>query len=345
MRIRLHSRLADAVFATAIRAEWAQSSIRSALKSDFNTPLDRMPRLLVLPNVRGWAFDQLSQERARYMQSTWHTDLQYVKENPVIDQGRYDLMFNPNWGYSSYDAMFHGRYVRGINSHKWQRSRFPYRQLRQYLRGAIACIVPNLVQYNLIRRVFPATFLVKEGVDTAVFRWLYDRTGNDLVVGWSGNQANRMKRLETVIIPSCRQAGVELRIADVPTREDLNRFYNDVDLVLIASEPLYEGNPLSLFEAGACGRAVLATNVGCVPEIVEDKITGLVVESSFDVGRTVKAFVEKLRWCKENIVEVRVMGKRYRERVLAERNLERTCETFRQVIEWAYGHVVSDRHN
>jgi hypothetical protein len=249
-------------------------------------------------------------------------------------------MFNPNWAYSVYDAMFHGRYVRGINSHKWQRASCPYRELRRCLRGAIACFVPNRAQYDLIRRVFPATFLVKEGIDTTTFKWLQDRSGTDLVVGWSGNKMNKMKRLDNVIRPACAQAGVELRIPDAPTRKDLNRFYNDVDLILIASEPLYEGNPLSLFEAGACGRAVLATNVGCVPETVENKVTGLVVESSFDVDCTVRDFVECLRWCKEHVAEVRAMGKRHRQRVLAERTSEKTCETFRQAIEWAYAHSI-----
>lgn len=251
-------------------------------------------------------------------------------------------MFNPNWAYSAYDAMFHGRYVRGINSHKWQRTNSPYRELHGCLRGAIACFVPNRAQYDLIRRVFPATFLVKEGIDTTTFNWINDRIDTDLVVGWSGNKGNNKKRLDNVIRPACAQAGVELRIPDAPTHEDLNRFYNDVDLILIASEPLYEGNPLSLFEAGACGRAVLATNVGCVPETVEDKATGFVVESTFDVDRTVRAFVDCLRWCKDHVAEVRAMGKRHRERVLAERTSEKTCETFRQAIEWAYAHVVSD---
>jgi glycosyltransferase involved in cell wall biosynthesis len=147
-----------------------------------------------------------------------------------------------------------------------------------------------------------------------------------------------MKRLETVVKPACAKAGVELRIAKVPTRVELNRFYNDVDLVLIASEPLYEGNPLSLFESGACGRTVLATNVGCVPEIVEDGVTGFVVESTFDAERTVHAFADRLRWCKDHVAEVRTMGKRHRERVIAERTPEKTCETFRQGLEWAYAH-------
>ena len=333
-RFPVVNRLVDAVYGTVMRVEWRLRAARSVSTSAGVRPPDRKRRLLMLPNVRGWAFDDLCQQRARHMESTWTTDIQYLDERPVIDPSQYDLMFNPNWTYGTYDKMFAGRYVRGMNSHKWQRSRLPYRELRHCLRGAVGCFVPNQAQVRAIQPSYAPTFLVKEGVDPRTFFWVADRHDRDLVVGWSGNPTNRMKRLDTVIKPVCARAGVELRVASDLTRDKLNLFYNDVDLVLIASES--EGNPLSLFEAGACGRAVLATNVGCVPEIVEDGVTGFVVESTFDVDQTLQAFVDRLRWCKDHVTEVRAMGKLHRERVLAERTVDKTCESFRQAIEWAY---------
>ncbi len=301
-------------------------------------PASARPRLLILADRRGWAFDDLAQQRKTYMADTWDVDIVYLREEPRLDPSCYDLAFNPNWSYTKFDSLFHGRYVRGINSHKWQRASMPHAALRSCLRGAVACFVPNRAQLRSINPLFPASFLVKEGVDTRTFYWIKDRRSDELVVGWSGNAQNAMKRLHTVVRPACREAEVDLRVAQCPTREELNQFYNDVDLVLIASEPLCEGNPLSLFEAGACGRAVLATDVGCVPEMVDHRGNGLVVESTFDVERTVRAFVRELRWCKEHLGEVRAMGKRHRDKVLAERTSEKTSETFRQAIEWAYAH-------
>lgn len=73
---------ADEIFAAAIRAEWTQRAIRALLIPGRIPCRDRKPKLLALPNVRGWAFDVLSQERAGHRQSTWSTALQYVKENP-----------------------------------------------------------------------------------------------------------------------------------------------------------------------------------------------------------------------------------------------------------------------
>ena len=294
----------------------------------------------MLPNTRGWAFDNLTQQRASYMAATWDIDIKYIDEKPIIDPTQYDLMFNPNWNFSEYDGLFMGRYIRGINSHKWERGPRPYEQLLKCLNGAVGCFVPNRTQLARMQSIFPATFLVKEGIDPTVFRCLKNRTERNLVVGWTGNQSNQMKRLETVVKPACSLANVELRIAKVPDREELNRFYNDVDVVLIASEPLYEGNPLSLFEAGACGRTVIATNVGAVPEVVEDGLTGFILESTLDVSWTIRAFVDRLNWCKENVDHVRRMGILHRERVLADRTPGTTCETFRQAVEWSYAHAV-----
>jgi len=322
-----------------LRVGWKFANLVRALSTNIHQPNQRRPRLLILVNTRGWAFDDLAQQRVKYMASTWDVDIQYIDEEPHIDPSQYDLMFDPNWGWSGYDALFTGRYVRGINSHKWERGPRPYEQLRTCLRGAVACFVPNEAQVRRIRPAFPATFLVREGIDPAVFYWIRDRSEPDLVVGWTGNQGNRMKRLETVIKPACARANVELHIAKVPSREELNRFYNDVDVVLIGSEPLYEGNPLSLFEAGACGRTVIATNVGAVPEVVEDGVSGFIIEATNDIPYTIQAFVERLNWCKEHVEEVRRMGKRHQERVLRDRTPDKTCEQFRQAIEWAYGQL------
>ena len=323
---------------------WKIDHLMRALAGNLRQPDQQRPRLLMLPNERGWAFDDLAQQRARHMASTWDIDIQYVVEKPQIDPTLYDLMFDPNWGFNSYDALFMGRYVAGINSHKWERGSRPYEQLRKCLRGAVACIVPNQAHVRRIQPAFPATFLVKEGIDPAVFYWIKDRSAPDLVAGWTGNPSNLRKRLETVVKPACSLANVELRIAKVPTRVELNLFYNDVDVVLIGSEPLYEGNPLSLFESGACGRTVVATNVGAVPEVVEDGITGFIVEATNDIPRTIQAFVDRLNWCKEHVEEVRRMGKLHRERVLRDRTPDKTCEQFRQAIEWAYAQMIMARN-
>jgi len=288
-----------------------------------------------LPNDRGWAFDELCRQRTEYLSSEWDCEIRYLFEDPDIDPSRYDLMFNPNQGYSKYDRMFHGRYVKGFFSLKWARSDTPAKSIYVSTRGAVACVGPSKEIVEGLRTYCPNTFLVKEGIDPRVYYWIKNRAENNLVVGWTGNPDRSVKRLQSVVIPACKAAGVELRIASSLTPKALNLFYNDVDVVVMASVPMFEGNPLSIYEAGACGRTVIATNTGTVPETIENGKTGFIVEATNDNEKTARDIAERLIYCRSHLSEMRLMGARLREKILAECIPEITCKTFKKAMEQA----------
>lgn len=73
----------------------------------------------------------------------------------------------------------------------------------------------------------------------------------------------------------CRQLGIHESVAFLGWRRDLNPLYADMDVVVMSS--LNEGTPVSLIEAMTMGKVVVATNVGGVPDLVEDGVTGLLV--------------------------------------------------------------------
>lgn len=73
----------------------------------------------------------------------------------------------------------------------------------------------------------------------------------------------------------CRQLGISESVTFLGWREDLGKIYADLDVVVLSS--LNEGTPVSLIEAMAAGKAVVATRVGGIPDIVEDGVTGLLV--------------------------------------------------------------------
>jgi len=72
-----------------------------------------------------------------------------------------------------------------------------------------------------------------------------------------------------------RALGLDGRVRFLGWRGDLPRIYADLDLVVLTSGN--EGLPVSLIEAMAAARAVVATRVGGVPDLVEDGVTGLLV--------------------------------------------------------------------
>ena len=71
------------------------------------------------------------------------------------------------------------------------------------------------------------------------------------------------------------------------------------DIFLLPS--FAEGIPVSLMEAMASGVPVVATNVGGVSELVVDKMTGLVVSPSDEIGlaNAVASYVDHPTWCQE----------------------------------------------
>jgi glycosyltransferase involved in cell wall biosynthesis len=91
-------------------------------------------------------------------------------------------------------------------------------------------------------------------------------------------------------------------------RSDLEDFYEAVDVVLLTSAN--EGTPISLIEAAAAARPVVATPVGGVPDVVEQGSTGFLADTA---GAAAEALIELLT--QPNLA--RRMGAAGRERALA----------------------------
>jgi len=86
--------------------------------------------------------------------------------------------------------------------------------------------------------------------------------------------------------------GVSQRMVITGMRDDIPRLLSAMDLVVLTS--LNEGMGKSLVEAMAMGRAVVATDVGGVAEVVEDGTTGLLVPPS-SPHLLAKAVIDLLR--------------------------------------------------
>jgi glycosyltransferase involved in cell wall biosynthesis len=74
-----------------------------------------------------------------------------------------------------------------------------------------------------------------------------------------------------------RGLGIESRVHFLGWRADLARIYADLDLVVLTSRN--EGSPVSIIEALAAARPVVATRVGGVADLIEDGVNGCLVEA------------------------------------------------------------------
>ena len=79
-----------------------------------------------------------------------------------------------------------------------------------------------------------------------------------------------------------RDLRVEGKVRFAGWQLDLPRLYDAIDVILLSS--LNEGTPVSLIEAMAAGRPVVATRVGGVPDVVRQGETGLLVPPGDPAG-------------------------------------------------------------
>lgn len=77
---------------------------------------------------------------------------------------------------------------------------------------------------------------------------------------------------------SVKILGIEDCVHFTGWRKDMPVIYADLDIVALTS--LNEGTPLSLIEAMASGKAIVATSVGGVPNLIKNRETGLLVDSN-----------------------------------------------------------------
>src|SRR5204862_7796339 len=81
--------------------------------------------------------------------------------------------------------------------------------------------------------------------------------------------------LHDALVDQARRAHVAEGVIFTGFRSDVPRILDAIDVVALPS--LYEGMPLTVIEAAAAGRPVVATAVDGTPEVVQDGRTGYLV--------------------------------------------------------------------
>jgi glycosyltransferase involved in cell wall biosynthesis len=108
------------------------------------------------------------------------------------------------------------------------------------------------------------------------------------------------------------------------SEEDLIKYYNIADVVVIPSM-LSEGAPRVALEALSCGIPVLASNKGCLPDLINSNV-GWLIEPS------VKGFFEKILQILDDPSQLRTRSlncRKYAETLFSEKNA--------QIIQESYG--------
>jgi glycosyltransferase involved in cell wall biosynthesis len=189
--------------------------------------------------------------------------------------------------------------------------RWPNRALRRELRlpeGApVAGIVAALRPEKHHELFLQAAALVRKELSDAQF----------LIVG-DGPQRESLKRL-------ARELSLAEAVHFLGTRGDVAEVLSIIDVVMLTSH--MEANPVSILEAMAGEKPVVATRVGSVPETVLDRKTGFLAPPG-DAGRIADRVIELFR---APDLAAR-MGRAGREHVLAHWSVERMVEGYQELI-------------
>ena len=125
---------------------------------------------------------------------------------------------------------------------------------------------------------------------------------------------------------SVSRNGLESHVFFLGFRTDIESLYDRADVVVNPS--LFEGMPNTVMEAMACGRPVVATNVGATSALIRDRVEGCVIPPGDP-----DSLVRKITWVLENRERAMEMGRAARKRIEEEFTTEKMTEMFLELYQ------------
>lgn len=290
------------------------------------------PRILLLCDRPGWAFDFDAHNISKQLGEFFDFEILFVVERPVFDESEFDLIWVFWWGERYHRKYVTSRHkvVKEISSHRWEVEESyglhtPQEAYERYMMDAGHLVVFTKKLQSAFEEMTPNIHYYPKGINADFFKPTVERTGA-LKIGWAGNINDLTKGVSEILIPACGDDFLLKIAGGALTQDEMVIFYNDIDVICVAS--LAESGPLTLLEAMACGCFPISTNVGVAGELITNGKNGLLVD------RSSSAFRSAFNWCRNNIDLVRSAGK---ENVA----LIRDCRTDSYSAEKF--HVIADR--
>ena len=271
-------------------------------------------KVLLIPNIPNWAFHKNARDLIKYNKSNLHFDI-VIFNDFMNDWERYykeyDLL------YPMYKGLFfkmlkakipNDKVITGIRSyHAWDKKRTqppgynakpPYNVIRK-LKKALLVNTNCKKLWYIFSQHFPVAH-TKYTCDINMFYPEQKKKNDKLVIGWAGSLSNHpgKRGFHEFIKPITDEfPEVELRVQDSETNQitddnKMREFYNSLDLYFAASRT--ESGPRPVLEAAACGVPSLSTDIGLVPELVDNNIDGFIVDRNYEAMRS------KIKWIIEN---------------------------------------------
>ena len=253
-------------------------------------------KILLIADRPGWAYDILAHSIKKYS-SYSSIDIQYISELRLVldsaDFSQYDVVFFFLW----YDAMRYGVNIKGFDFKKtcvgihsissWENRGYDEKQTSLICNQFAASGYISMEINHLLN--LDNAFYTPNGVESDIFfPSEYPCLEQEVRFMWVGNpgrghhgENKAFFHLVKPVVEEYTDRGVTLHTAtsdDKIPYVQMGKFYRDNHVLICAS--MREGGPLPIIESLACGRPVITTNVGIVPEVVRDGENGLLFSRS-----------------------------------------------------------------
>jgi len=298
------------------------------------------PKILLLVDYRGWAYDHSALELSRQLADDFDFEIKYVHDSPKpkLKAGRYDLIYVFFWG-ETYHRKFGfspTRTIKAVSSHRWEDDpRFgpcaADEMVRKFLADAETVLCTSERLLEIVMPHHPRAFHTPNGINIDKFKRHTERTGS-IKIGWAGNIDDPVKGMDDILRPACEG---QFKLAIAPgnlTHNEMNKFYNELDVLAVASK--HEGEPLTLLEAMAAGCFPVCTDVGIVPELIEHKVNGFIVNE-----RRPQSMRDAFIWCEAHKDYVRKAGHDNSVRIRKQRDWAVAAQHFKKAFNDTLAHV------
>lgn len=264
------------------------------------------PRVLLSIACRDWAFHNIAEQLVLRLCSHFDFTVETLKEHRPAD---WDVAVFFYWDEASWAASNVVRARRRIvcvydhASWKSEPRAIAILNRANVVVAANQRLASELVAAGVTRPVQ----VCPDGVDLERFPLL--PLPEEFTAGWCGNAGVRERDPDfkgiDLIREACAIASVPLVVQEykerIPHVEMAERFYRRITTYVCAS--ISEGTPNPVLEALACGRPVISTRVGLVPELL-DEIAPVVV-----VDRDPKQIASALAWTKATLASARLRAR------------------------------------
>jgi len=253
----------------------------------------RKNRILLSINVVGWAYDNRADNLIKEL--SWKYDFQKITIDECASKkpdffADFDCIFLPFWENCHYLETLQKnipkeKLMTGVFS--WASWKGNEKKLLHHLHKHAVIVVNCHKLYKYLQGKHPNIFYTPNGVDTKVFYPIEKNETKNFIVGWAGNpdrkdvEGKDLKGYYSIIVPVLEKLkNVKLKSVlmgknQMPISE-MPKFYNSIDAYICVSENECTPNPC--MEAAACGKPVITTVVGVMPELIKHAYNGIFIE-------------------------------------------------------------------